>query len=194
MKWSASLLLVVLLAGCTTWGVSLRWNSDPELEAKARQVLSTRPARLTQRAVVKVRGREFSCDGVVQFQADGGLRLAVLSPMGVMAELRMDKEGAIEVVKTTPSFRNAWAQEYIGTVVKLLFPIKVAEMRAYGSTTLLREQKDGTRWLYSFEGGKWRSATLERDGLRVWVAKGSTKLWHIRGRGVEMELRTVECR
>ena len=179
---------MVLLAGCTPYRFG--W-SNPTWVKEARQTLSARPARLTQRAVVKAAGREFSCDGVVQFDADGGLELAVLSPMGVMAEVRMDSNGVVQVVKTAPSFRKAWAQEYIGTVVKLLFPVKVEEM-ATSMTVLWRREEDGRRWEYVFDGRKWQEATIRRGGRRVWEAKGSPEFWRVKGPGVEIELRTVE--
>ena len=134
---------------------------------------------------------------MLQIAADGGLRMALLAPMGVIAELRARPDGTTEVVKTAPSFHESWASECVAGTARLLFAVDEAELRfgrgADGRPVLWREAADGTRWLYAFsaDGGQWKEAEVSQGWQRLLHATGMPGGFRVRGSAFELELRTV---
>ena len=196
---AVSLLAALLWAGCAAIKPPLP-STDPVVEQRARAALRAmcpRGVRLTQRAIVNAAGRQFSCDGMLQIAADGGLRMALLAPMGVIAELRARPDGTTEVVKTAPSFHESWARECVAGTARLLFAVDEAELRvgrgADGRPVLWREAADGTRWLYAFsaDGGQWQEAEVSQGWQRLLHATGMPGGFRVRGSSFELELRTV---
>jgi hypothetical protein len=178
----AGSLLFLLLAGCATVE-SLLPGNDPALEQQVRQTFREsfpQPAKLMQRAIVTVAGRQFSCDGLLQVAADGSARLAMLAPVGVMAEVRVRPD---EVLRTAPSFPRSWAQEHVITVVRLVCPGSREGWKfgrlANGQPVLTNGR---TIYVFSTDGRQW----LEAQSGAVRAAPG-----RVTGPGYEVELRTV---
>ena len=176
---------LALLAGCAT-SIKPAPAKDPALEQRMRQTLraaTPRPARVVQRGVVTAAGRQFSCDGLAQLAADGGLRLALLTPMGVITELRIAPDGMAEIIKAAPTFRESWAREHVAATAQLLFPRQIDVLTARGATL-----SDGARtYRFSADGGQWLGA--EADGV---VATRTATGWHVKSASFELELRTVK--
>ena len=200
MRAGSLLFCLVALTGCATLP-SLTPGTDPVLEQRTRQTLAElfpRGKRLTQRAVVNAAGRQFSCDGLAQVAADGGIRLALLAPMGVITELRVQPDGTTEVVKTAPGFRESWARQYVATTARLLFATDVSAWRfgrlVDGRPVLWREMADGTRWLYVFsaDGARWQEAEIVKGRAQLWHVVGTPSNLHVSGPCFELELRTTD--
>jgi hypothetical protein len=169
-------LVLLLLAGCATVA-----PSDPTLEARTRQTFREQfpqPARLTHRAIIMATGRQFTCDGLLQVAADGSARLAMLAPVGVMAEVRVRPD---EVVRTAPGFPRNWAQEYVIAVVRLLCPAADRwQFRLEDGRPVLTDGR--VSYVFSADGRQW----LEAQAGDVRAVPG-----RVTGPGYEVELRTV---
>jgi len=170
------LVIAVALAGCATVA-----PSDPTLEARTRQTFREqfpRPARLTHRAIITAAGRQFTCDGLLQVAADGNARLAMLAPVGVMAEVRVRPD---DVVRTAPSFPQNWAQEHVMAVVRLLCPAAGDwQFRLVDGRPVLTDGQ--ATHVFSADGRQW----LEARAGNVRAVPG-----RVTGPGYEVELRTV---
>ena len=109
----------------------------------------------------------------------------------------MRPDGTVDVVKTTPSFRESWVREWVAGTAGLLFAADEAGLRfgrqENGRPVLWRETADGTRWLYVFrtDGGQWDEAEMSRGWQRLLQAKRTPGGFHVRGSAFELELRTV---
>ncbi|HVM60834.1 MAG TPA: hypothetical protein VMV72_08205 [Verrucomicrobiae bacterium] len=191
-------ILWLLLAGCAT----VSPVRDAATEQRARQALQEacpRGVRLTQRAVVNAAGRQFSCDGIVQVAADGELRAALLSPVGVMAEVRVSPTGSVDVLKTARSFREAWARRYVATTAQWLFapdePALQFGRLADGRATLWREGPERTRWAYVFsaDGTRWEELSVSRGWQRFYRAeRNGDGGFHVTATGCDIDLRMVK--
>lgn len=197
------LLVLLLLAGCATRSpltLQTPATADTALEQRARQTmreLFPRGMRLTQRAIVNAAGRQFSCDGLLQIATDGDLRLALLAPMGVIAELHVHPDEATEVVKTAPSFPEPWVRQYVGTIARLLFAMDESAF-SFGRLTdgrpvLWKDTAEGERWLYVFnaDGSQWQEAEIARGRARLCHAVGTPASIHVTAPAFELDLRTI---
>jgi hypothetical protein len=183
---AGSLLLALLLTGCATVKPNAP-ASDAALEQRMRQTLreaTPRPARLVQRGIVNAAGRQFSCDGLVQVAADGSLRMALLTPMGVITELRVSPDGQTEILKTAPSFRESWARGHVAATARLLFPADIESLSQRDGATLAG---DGRIFFFNEDGTQWIGA--ESAGLR---AMRTATGWQVKSRAFSLELRTVK--
>ena len=187
MRIANWLALLLLWSGCATRCRSRcarSWAKITAVESRARRTLFElypRGKLLTQRAVVTAAGRQFSCDGLLQLAEDGGLRLALLAPMGVLAELRVQADGTIHVVKTARSFPESWARKYVATTAKLLYPTDSSAWKfgflTDGRPVLWKESADGARWLHVFraDGAQWQESEMAKHGVRCWHAGRDAK-------------------
>ena len=185
MRGSLFALVVVLLTGCaafpprSTLVFAPGAPVDATTEQRARAALSElfpRPARLTHRAILAAWGRQFPCDGYLQLQPQTGLRLAVLSPMGVITELQMAGAGQVTVTRTGASFREAWTRKYVARDVRLLFAPDVAKLQAGrladGRLVLWQSLPEESRLAYVFNPN---GATLQE----LEISTHRARLYHV---------------
>ncbi len=109
-----SLLLLLLTVGCVT---------TPPPENIPRAALSfPSEALMTQRAVLTVRGRQFTLNGYVAKSEARGLRLVVTENFGdVLADVLVKPDGGVFVVQAKPPLRADWVDRYIAADLKCIF-------------------------------------------------------------------------
>ena len=161
-NWTLFFLVLLLAAGCAT----------PQ-PLSVKPVVRTSPwfpadALVSQRAVLTVRGRQFSLNGYVIKSAAHGLRLVVTENFGgVLADLLVKPDGQVVVLKARPPFRPAWVENFIAADLKCIFgdvaaaehcPVQrlsathfVIARRAYQLDLRITEVKPGAQPAASFE-------------------------------------------
>jgi hypothetical protein len=125
----AALLSVTLVSGCAgprTKSYSVLRDNGPSpasVERARKAVANLYPPRYraTQRAIITVGRKQFVCDGVLTVSPEQGAHLAVISTLGLVAEVRVTTNGAVEVLKVTPLFREAWSRDYVARDLLRLF-------------------------------------------------------------------------
>jgi hypothetical protein len=175
---------VSLLCGC----VSPRPNPvtplagmpAQEAERKAHQCLANVfPAqyRLVQRAIITVAGKQFTCDGVLEASTNTGWHLAIVSNLGLVAGLRVNRNGSCEAVQVTPLFRESWTRQFVARDVRWLFipPPDFAASGRLADGRLVCEtlpDPDGTVARYGFtaDGQRWQELEVLRGGRREYHA------------------------
>ena len=147
-------------------------------EQQARATLAglyPRSTRLTHRAVLTVAGRPYPCDGYLEISPANELRLAVLTPMGVLTQVKVSSNGEVRVLSAGSSFRESWSRDYLARDARLLFAPDTAALQAGrladGRPVLWKRQPDGTRLSYVFGPGGAPWQELE-------IARGSRRLYH----------------
>jgi hypothetical protein len=179
------LLLLLLLAAVWTSGcasprigptltVLPDGDSDGEAVARARQAIaSLYPSRYraTQRVIITVGRKQFTCDGVLTAAPGEGHDLAVVSSLGVVTGLRVKPDGTCEILKVTPLFREDWSRRYVAEDLRRLFVrpagLEPAGRLADGRLVLQTDtDTDGGRARYVFtnSGGRWQELELSRKG------------------------------
>ena len=58
--------------------------------------------RSVQRAILTVAGKQFTCDGVLEVSTNAGWHLAIVSNLGLVAGLRVNRDGSCEVSRQRP--------------------------------------------------------------------------------------------
>ena len=148
--------------------------------ARAQQTLSHAfPSvyRATHRAVITVGKRQYVCDGFLTAGPEDGLHLALVSSLGLVAEVRRRTNGSAEVVKVTPLFRESWSRDHVLRDLRWLFA-PPAGLHPAGSLTdgrLALEQPAGAsglqaRYLFSADGQRWEGLALWEKGRRAYHA------------------------
>lgn len=101
---SASLLLLLLAAGCAT-----------PRDTMPRQAGRFPPnALITQRAILTARGRQFPLNGYLSVSESGGMRLLVTENFGnVMADVLVKRDGMVRVMRSSPALRTEWIERYV---------------------------------------------------------------------------------
>jgi hypothetical protein len=107
----AAALVLVCAGGCVSHRVlEASWQPIPPSEgdsaafAVARQtVREAFPAswQATQRAIISVGRRQFTCDGFLTASPAEGWHLALISMLGLVADVRVRNDGSTEVLKVT---------------------------------------------------------------------------------------------
>lgn len=177
----AVLLLAAALAGCRGPGAASSPvpPPDPAAETRARAALAAlypRGCRLMHRAVLTVAGRPYPCDGYLEISAAGDLRLAILTPMGVLTQVQVASNGAVRVVSAGSGFREAWSRGRLARDLRLLFAPDSAALRAGrhpdGRPVLEARQPDGSRVRYLFDrdAARWRDLEIVRGSRTVYRA------------------------
>jgi hypothetical protein len=175
---------VSLLCGC----VSPRPNPvtplagmpAQEAERKAHQCLANVfPAqyRLVQRAIITVAGKQFTCDGVLEASTNAGWHLAIVSNLGLVAGLRVNRNGSCEAVQVTPLFRESWTRQFVARDVRWLFmppPEFVSTGRLADGRLICKTapESDGAvaRYIFSADGQRWQELDVWRGGRREYHA------------------------
>jgi len=180
------LAALLLLVGCaTSHPDTARTLARPREDqvvafARALQTLSRAfpPAyRATHRAVITVGKRQYVCDGSLTAGSDDGLHLALVSSLGLVAEVRLRTNGSAEVVKVTPLFRESWSRDYVLRDLRWLFA-PPGELHPAGSPTdgrLALEPTAGAgglraRYWFSSDGQRWEGLELREKGRRTYRA------------------------
>jgi len=133
-------LLVALTGGCAThdhFATPAVLPDDSHHQAAflcaERTIINLFPARYraTQRAIVTVGGRQFTCDGLLEVSPAEGCHLAIVSSFGVVTDLRVKADGGCEVLKVTPLFREDWSRRFVARDLRRLF-IPPADLQPAG--------------------------------------------------------------
>lgn len=79
-------------------------------------------ALVTQRVVLKARGREYALNGYAALSATGARRLIVTQAFGqVVADVLVKSDGSVQVVRSSPMMRPEWIQRYVAADLLCLF-------------------------------------------------------------------------
>jgi len=140
-------------------------GSDSAAFAVARQTVREAfppPGRQTQRAIISVGRRQFTCDGFLTASPAEGWHLALISMLGLVADVRVRNDGSTEVLKVTPLFREDWARDYVAQELRWLFtpPPELAPAGRLADGRLALEAKSGAdgakaRYVCSADGSHW---------------------------------------
>ena len=114
-NWTGGLALA-LLVGCATTPPSPPPALPPPAPAFPPE------ARVTQRGVLTVHGRQFTLNGYVATSAAHGLRLVLLENFGgLLADVLVKRDGQVFVLQAKPPFRPAWVEHHIAADLKCIF-------------------------------------------------------------------------
>ena len=132
--------------------------------------------RATQRAVLTVGKRQYVCDGFLVVSPAEGWHLALVSTLGLIADVRVRTDGTGEVLKVTPLFREEWSREYVTRELRWLFapPPDLAPLGrlADGRRVLgTLNETNGVRARYVIsQTDRWDEFELSRAGRRLFHA------------------------
>jgi hypothetical protein len=186
----AAALVLVCAGGCVSHRVlEASWQPIPPSEgdsaafAVARQtVREAFPAswQATQRAIISVGRRQFTCDGFLTASPAEGWHLALISMLGLVADVRVRNDGSTEVLKVTPLFREDWARDYVAQELRWLFtpPPELAHAGRLADGRLALEAKSGAdgakaRYVCSADGSHWEEIEVWDGPRRLFHAKVS---------------------
>jgi hypothetical protein len=178
------LAFAFLLCGCVSPrpypAEQMAGMSAQEAERMARQYLGSLfppQYRSVQRAIITVAGKQFPCDGVLEVSTNAGWHLAIVSNLGLVAGLRVNRDGSCEAVKVTPLFRESWTRQFVARDVRRLFipPLEFVSAGRLGDGRLVCEtapESDGTvaRYVFSKGGQQWQELEVLRGGCREYHA------------------------
>jgi hypothetical protein len=133
--------------------------------------------RATQRAIITVGRQQFTGDGVLTVAPGEGCQLAVVSSLGAVTGLRVKPDGACELLKVTPLFREDWSRRFVAEDLRRLFlPPSLLEPagRLADGRLVLQTAADAeglqARYVFTADGGRWQELELVRDGRSVYHA------------------------
>lgn len=107
------LALAVALAGCAT-------SPRPQLPAPSANLPPE--ARITQRGVLTVLGRQFTLNGYVARSETNGLRLIVTENFGnVLADVLVKPDGQSYVMRSSRAFKPKWIRNFLAADLRCLF-------------------------------------------------------------------------
>jgi hypothetical protein len=79
-------------------------------------------ARITQRAILTARGRQFALNGFLARSAHGGSRLIVTENFGqVLADVLVKPDGRVFVLRSSRMLRPAWVRRYVSADLQAVF-------------------------------------------------------------------------
>lgn len=225
IRWAEAGLLAVafLLCGCVplrpdsvTPLVVLAGARTAEAELVARQnLVSLFPPqyRSVQRALLTVAGKQFTCDGVLEVSRNDGWHLAIVSNLGLVAGVRLNRDGVCEEVKVTPLFLESWTRQFVAHDLRRLFipPTEFVSSGRLSDGHLVCEtapESDGAvaRYVFSADGQQWQELEVMRGGRRHYHAllrgyrafAGTTREVpaeiEVRTKGYQLHLRLVELK
>jgi hypothetical protein len=219
--WCALLVSAVLwTGGCATWRaerlapVASPRPLSPEALARARSTVAhlfPRQYRAVHRAILTVGRRQFTCDGVLRVTPDGGWHLAVISSLGLVAELRLHHDTTCEILKVTPLFSEEQSRRYLARDLRWLFlpPPELAPAGFLTDGRMALQAPAGAddlivRYVFSPQGERLDAVELARRGRLVYRASLVRYLvlpghdtpipasFEVKAEDYRMELRTSE--
>jgi len=108
-----SCVVVLLLTGCTT---------PPHTQIQREANSFPAEARITQRGVLTVLGRQFTLNGYLALSAAGGQRLLVTENFGsVLADVLVKPDGTVHVMRSSRAFKPNWIRRYLAADLECLF-------------------------------------------------------------------------
>jgi hypothetical protein len=126
--------------------------------------------RATQRAIITLRRKQFTCDAVLTTTPGDGLHLAIVSSLGVVTDLRVLPDGSCALQKVTPLFRESWSREFVARDLHMLFlmptTLQPGGRLADGRLVLqapVAAKGEVARYLFSPSGEQWEGVELLRD-------------------------------
>jgi hypothetical protein len=175
-----ALWLIAATAGCVTRNDFIAPTVLPDdgshqlafLQAESTiKTLFPAQYRATHRAVVTAKGRQFTCDGLLTVSPAEGHHLALVSTFGLVTDLRVKPDGATELLRVTPLFREDWARNYVARDLRWLFvsPAILSPLgRLANGQVVLQSatEADGTvaKYFFSYNGSRWLRLELEHGG------------------------------
>ena len=106
-------LSLALLAGCAT-------TPRSQIPRPANSVPAE--AMITQRGVLTVLGRQFTLNGYLSISAAKGKRLIITENFGgVLADVLIQPDGTVHVMRSSRAFKPKWIRRYIAADVECLF-------------------------------------------------------------------------
>ncbi len=167
--------------------------------------------RSVQRAILTVAGKQFTCDGVLEVSTNAGWHLAIVSNLGLVAGLRVNRDGSCEVLQATSLFREAWTRQFVARDVRRLFippPEFVSAGRLADGRLVCKTapESDGAvaRYVFSADGRQWQELNVWRGGrceyhaefrgYRVFAgtAREAPAEMEVQAEGYQLHLRLVE--
>lgn len=146
------------------------------LRATALESRWPRDGRAVQRVILSVGRRQYVMDGLLTASPDAGLRLAVVSPLGLVTEVACSPAGVADVLRTTPLLDERRAHEYVARdLAWLLGP--APENLQVGVLT------DGRHVLETSGSGVRRRYVLAADTPQLQeleVIEGDRRIYHAR--------------
>ena len=77
---------------------------------------------VTQRAVLTVRGRQFTLNGYLATSASGGQRLIVTENLGnVLADVLVNRDGTVFVMRSSRAFKAEWIRRFVVADLQCVF-------------------------------------------------------------------------
>ena len=153
---------------------------DGAVVARARQTIAhlfPPRYRATQRVIITVGRQQFTGDGVLTVAPGEGCQLAVVSSLGVVTGLRVKPDGACELLKVTPLFREDWSRRFVAEDLRRLFlPPALLEPvgRLADGRLVLQTGADAegmqARYVFTADGGRWQELELVRGGRSFYHA------------------------
>jgi hypothetical protein len=126
--------------------------------------------RATQRAIVTVGRKQFACDGALTVSPLDGYHLAVVSSLGVVADVRVNSDGACAVLKVTPLFRESWSRQFLARDLRWLFvppahPEPAGRLADGRLVLQTRAGSDGVtaRYIFTPGGERWQELELVKN-------------------------------
>lgn len=179
----AALLLVELASGCAgrrakAYSVLPNDGDIGGATARARTTLAQLyppQYRATQRAIITIGRKQFVCDGVLTVSPQDGQHLAVISTLGLVTDVRVETNGAIQLVRITPLFREAWSREFVSRDLRQLFAPKL-DLEVVGrlpDKRLVLESRPTSdalvsRCIFTPSGDRLQEMEIARAGQRLY--------------------------
>jgi len=113
MRPKATLAALALLAGCAT-------GTRPQISNPGQSFPAD--ALITQRAILTVRGREFTLNGYLARSATQGQRLVIAQNIGgVLADVLIKPDGQVYVVQSSALLKPQWIKDFVAADVTCIF-------------------------------------------------------------------------
>jgi hypothetical protein len=188
----AAALALVCAGGCVSPSGPAAWRTVPPSDGDSaafatacQRVREAFPAswQATQRAIITVGRRQFTCDGFLTASPAEGCHLALVSMLGLITDVQVRNDGATEVLKVTPLFRQDWARECVARELRWLF-MPPPELAPVGRLADGRLVQRGWEWakgaglteawyVCSADGSRWEELEVWHAGSRLFHARVS---------------------
>ena len=182
----ALMIMALGISGCSTGPVGPPLTVQPDTAgddaavARAQRTIARLfppRYRATQRALITVGQKQFTCDGVLMAAPGEGWQLAVVSSLGVVTGLRVKPDGAVELLKVTPLFREDWSRRFVADDLRRLF-VPPADLRPAGRLAdgrlVLQTDADAggvqARYIFTPGGERWQELELLQNRRRIYHA------------------------